>query len=75
MISGERIDNFRKGWAIYIWGSGDKKVHYWTRRSIEDVESSCGLTRRALFNAPNGERQSTMHYGGDFPLCRKCRGW
>lgn len=73
MIGGHRIDNFRKGWALYIWTFG--KGHYWTRRSIEEVSSSCGLTRKALWNAPNGERQSTMHGVGQFPLCGKCKGW
>lgn len=70
-FSGGRIDNFRIGWAMYIWGS--RKVHYWNRFSLAVVKSRCGVIKPALWTTPSGEMHSTLHGGGDFPKCRRCQ--
>lgn len=70
-FSGGRIDNFRSGVAIYIWGR-TKKAHRWVRMDIETVKSACGIEKPALWTTPSGERHSTMYGAGDIPRCTRC---
>lgn len=70
MFGGGRIEHFRKGWAADIWAHG--KVHYWTRISVVEVRSRCGLVRSAEWTDCNGKRHPRMHGGGDFPRCKRC---
>lgn len=70
-FGGGQIENFRKGWAMNIWG-GSGRVHYWTRISIEHVKSTCGLVETAHWTDCNGKKHSRLHGGGDFHKCKRC---
>lgn len=64
-VSGGRLHDFRKGWALATWpGLYTKRAHYFTRSTIDIsfVESACGLAYpvRILF----GE--------GNYPRCKRC---
>lgn len=71
LFGGGRIDNFRIGWAMYIWGR--RKVHYWNRFSLAVVKSRCGIIKPALWTTPSGEMHSTLYGGGDFGRCKRCQ--
>lgn len=71
-FGGGQIDHFLKGWASDIWAHG--KVHYWTRTSIVEVRSRCGLVRSAEWTSPDGRKHPRMHGGGDFDHCKRCEG-
>ena len=60
-VSGGRIESFREGWALPMFGGG--KTHYYTRSELNDIATSkCGVVTpvRKLF----GE--------GNFPRCKRC---
>lgn len=71
-FGGGQIENFRMGWAMNIW-TGNGKVHYWTRISIEHVRSACGLVEEAHWTDCHGGTHSRLHGGGDFTKCKRCK--
>lgn len=69
-FSGGPIEHFRKGWAKHIW-RGDK-AHYWTRTSLLEVQSRCGIVITAEWTGPDGRRHPRLHGPGNFPRCKRC---
>lgn len=68
-FGGGRIDNFRKGWAMEV---GSATVHYWTRISILEVRSRCGLVAAAEWTDRDGKRHPRMHVGEGYRRCKRC---
>lgn len=64
LVSGGMIEDFREGWAMYVFGNG-KVAHYFTRdtQNISQVISACG------YGAP----VRWMYGRGNIPKCRHCQ--
>jgi hypothetical protein len=71
VISGGKIDNFEKGWAIPIFSFG--KAHYFRKTNITvslgppSVKMSASISLCGLIHHPDA-----LFGAGNFPKCKRC---
>lgn len=61
MMSGPRINGFREGWALAMFG---KMAHYYRRDEAAGVYPACGGSR--------GKPAGYLFHAGSYPLCKRC---
>lgn len=61
--SGGQIENFRKGWAHNIMGSGDT-AHFYRKSGFEAARALCG---KSVADA------RWIYGAGNYPRCRPCQ--
>ena len=63
-LSGGKLENPQKEWAIVLFGGS--KVHYFEREQSEEFKellvSRCGVIAH----------ESQMYGGGNYPKCKRC---